>query len=139
MARDQLTFLSLVVVQALHSIEEYRGHLYEIFLPARTVSGLISPDLRLGFAVFNVTFVLFGVWCVLGPVRQRSPIATGLMWVWVGIEIVNGVAHTAWSLIQGGYTPGVATAPVLLVLALYLAQQLRHAHPSAAASRSINL
>jgi hypothetical protein len=26
---------------------------------------------------------------------------------------------------MGGYTPGVATAPVLLVIALYLGQQLR--------------
>ena len=33
-----------------------------------------------------------------------------------------------WSIRQGGYTPGVATAPVLLVLALTLGrEQLRSA------------
>jgi hypothetical protein len=41
------------------------------------------------------------------------------------IETINGVGHPLWSLRQGGYTPGVATAPLLLVLALYLAAQLR--------------
>jgi hypothetical protein len=41
------------------------------------------------------------------------------------IEAVNGIVHPLWSLRQGGYTPGVATAPILLVLALVLAQRLR--------------
>jgi hypothetical protein len=35
------------------------------------------------------------------------------------------VGHPLWTLRQGGYTPGVATAPVLLAVALYLANQLR--------------
>jgi hypothetical protein len=48
-----------------------------------------------------------------------------LMWVWAVIETINGLGHPLWSLRQGGYTPGVATAPALLVLALYLAVQLR--------------
>jgi hypothetical protein len=43
----------------------------------------------------------------------------------VVIEFINGVGHPIWSLRQGGYTPGVATAPLLLVLALALGRQLR--------------
>jgi hypothetical protein len=46
-------------------------------------------------------------------------------WMWVTIEVINGVAHPLWSLRMDAYTPGVATAPVLLVIALYLARQLR--------------
>jgi len=46
-------------------------------------------------------------------------------WVWVTIEMINGVVHPLWSLREMRYTPGVATAPLLLVLALYLARQLR--------------
>jgi hypothetical protein len=46
-------------------------------------------------------------------------------WLWVTIELINGVGHPLWSLRELRYTPGVATAPVLLVLALYLARQLR--------------
>jgi hypothetical protein len=125
MTRVQFTFLGLIIGQAAHSIEEYTGRLYEVFLPARVVSGLISRDLQQGFIIFNVALVAFGVWCSCWPVRKRSAVALGLMWLWIGIELLNGVGHPAWSVIRGGYTPGVATAPVLLALALYLAYQLR--------------
>lgn len=39
------------------------------------------------------------------------------------VEIINGLGHPLWSLLQGHYTPGVATAPILLVLAITLAWQ----------------
>jgi hypothetical protein len=58
-------------------------------------------------------------------VRRRWPSAPAFLWLWVGIEVLNGVGHPLWSLRVRGYTPGVATAPVLLVLALLLARALR--------------
>lgn len=125
MTRLQFTFLALVVVQAAHSVEEYAGRLYEVFPPARFVSGLISDDLQRGFVIFNLVLVAFGIWCFLWPVRLGWPAAAALAWIWVGIELVNGVGHPLWSLREGAYTPGVATAPMLLVLALYLASRLR--------------
>ena len=66
MTRLQWAFLVLVMVQAVHSSEEYRGRLYDVFLPARIVSGLISPNLERGFIIGNVTLVAFGLWCVDG-------------------------------------------------------------------------
>jgi hypothetical protein len=42
----------------------------------------------------------------------------------MALELVNGVVHPWWSLVEGGYTPGVATAPLLLVLALLIAREL---------------
>lgn len=133
MSRIQTTFAVLVLAQAAHSLEEYRGRLWEAFPPTRFVTGLIPSDRELAFAILNVAVVGFGVWCVLWPVRRRWPSAVGLMWLWVVVETINGMAHPLWSLRQGGYTPGVITAPVLLVLALYLAAQLRRT--TAAASR----
>jgi len=53
----------------------------------------------------------------------------------VTLEAINGIGHLLWTLRQGGYTPGVGTAPVLLILAIYLARQLRrvvHHAPAAA-------
>jgi hypothetical protein len=47
----------------------------------------------------------------------------------VAIETINGIGHPLWSLRQGGYTPGVATAPVLLILAINLARQLLRQRP----------
>jgi|SRR5690242_5290976 len=132
MTRFQASFLALVVTQAAHSVEEYVGRLYDVFPPARFVSGLISQDRQLGFVIFNIALVTFGAWCFLWPIRRQWPAMVSLAWLWVGIELVNGVGHPLWSLRQLGYTPGVATAPVLLLLALYLARQLR----AGSASRS---
>lgn len=125
MTRIQLSFLALVAVQAAHSLEEYRGRLYEVFAPARFVSGLISNDLQRGFAIGNLALVAFGLWCFLWPIRRNWRVAVTLAWIWVGIEVINGIGHPLWCLQAGGYVPGVATAPFLLALALYLAIQLR--------------
>jgi|SRR5689334_14345415 Protein of unknown function with HXXEE motif len=135
MTRFEASFLALVGTQAAHSVEEYIGRLYDVFPPARFVSGLISENLERGFVIFNVGLVAFGIWCFLWPVRKHWLAAVPLAWLWVGIELVNGVGHPLWSLRELRYTPGVATAPVLLLLALYVARQLRagSASPSAAA------
>ena len=135
MTRFEASFLALVGTQAAHSVEEYIGRLYDVFAPARFVSGLISANLERGFVIFNVGLVAFGIWCFLWPVRKNWLAAVPLAWLWVGIELVNGVGHPLWSLRELRYTPGVATAPVLLLLALYVARQLRagSASPSAAA------
>jgi Protein of unknown function with HXXEE motif len=117
-------FIGLVAVQALHSVEEYVGRLYDVFPPARFLSGLISSDLRRGFVIFNVALVLFGVWCYLWPIRRRWRSATAVAWFWVTIELINGIGHPLWSLREHAYTPGVVTAPLLLALAIALASRL---------------
>lgn len=91
--------------------------------PARFVSGLVSHDLRRGFIVANVGIAPLGVlsWLV---VRAR-PSATGILWAWIAVETINGIGHPMWSCLRGGYTPGVATAPPLLTLALALAADAR--------------
>jgi hypothetical protein len=125
MSRIQATFAALVLAQAAHSIEEYLGRLWETFPPVIFLTGLFSSNRELAFIALNVALVGFGVWCMLWPLRRRWPSAPGLMWFWVAIETINGVGHPLWSVRQGGYTPGVITAPILLVLALYLGVQLR--------------
>ena len=130
--RWSTAFGALVLAQAAHSVEEYLGRLWETFPPARLLTGLVSEDLRLGFLVINVSFVAFGLWCWIWPVRRQWGIAVGLAWLWVVIELVNGIGHPVWSLAEGGYTPGVVTAPLLFVLALHLASRLRSADRAAA-------
>ncbi|HEY7635597.1 MAG TPA: HXXEE domain-containing protein [Gemmatimonadales bacterium] len=120
-SRFQTAFLALILAQSAHSLEEYLGRLWESFPPARFVSGLISTDLERGFVVANVVLVTFGLWCWAWPVRRAWPSAVPLAWAWVTIEVVNGMGHPLWSLRQGGYTPGLATAPLLLILAINLA------------------
>jgi hypothetical protein len=125
MARITASFGALVAAQAAHSVEEYIGRLWESFPPARFFTSLISSDPELGFIVINITFVAFGVWCVAWPIRLRRRSAASLAWLWVVIEMINGIGHPAWSVREGGYTPGLLTAPFLLLLSLYLAFRLR--------------
>jgi len=123
--RAATTFGLLILAQAAHSIEEYAGRLWESFPPARFVSGLVSDDLRLGFLLLNVALLTFGVWCSWWPVSRRWRSARAVALGWALVELVNGLGHPLWSVRQGGYTPGVATALILLILAGTLLVQMR--------------
>jgi hypothetical protein len=120
----RIAFLLLVITQALHSVEEYFGRLWEVFPPARMLSGLVSDDLKTGFVIINVGLFVFGLWCALFAVRKDYALAPALIWFWIIIEIINGVGHPLWALYERSYVPGVVTAPFLLILAIYLARQL---------------
>jgi uncharacterized protein with HXXEE motif len=124
LSRVQTAFGALVLAQAAHSTEESIWGLWESFPPARFVSGLVSNDLQRGFVSLNICIVAFGTWCYFFPVRRQWPIATTILWGWIVIEAINGITHPVWSVIQGGYTPGVVTSLMLGPLALYLAKQV---------------
>jgi hypothetical protein len=113
-------FLLLILAQGAHSIEEYVARLYEVFAPARFVSSLVSNDLAVGFIVFNVALVTFGLWCWAIPIRSGWAIARGLVWFWTILELGNGIGHSVVALSRWGYFPGVATAPLLLLFAVWL-------------------
>jgi hypothetical protein len=123
-SRVQTAFGALVLFQAAHSIEEYVGRLWESFPPATFVSGLVSSNRELGFVIVNIALVAFALWCFLFPLRRNWPSARAFLWLWIAVEIINGFGHPIWTLRQRAYTPGVATAPILLVLALYLTSQM---------------
>lgn len=118
------TFLILVLAQTAHSIEEYVFRLYEVFAPAAAVSGLFSSNLRVGFAIGNTLLVAFGFWCYFARVRPGHRSAGAWMWPWVIVETSNGIMHPWMALVRGEYFPGVITAPLLLILSLYLASRL---------------
>ena len=128
-------FGALVLAQAVHSTEEYLGRLWETFPPARFVSGLVSNDLESGFLFLNVCIVAIGAWCYFWPVRRQWAIATPILWLWIVVETINGLVHPTWSVVQGGYTPGVVTAVPLLVLAVYLATLVSRRTPFPDATR----
>jgi hypothetical protein len=135
MSRMESTFGALVLAQAAHSTEETLGQLWASFPPARFVAGLVSDNLAHGFLFGNVCLVAFGLWCYFWPVRRRWPVAVRILWLWIVVETINGVVHPLWSVLQGGYTPGVATSPLLLFLALYLATLVSRQTPFPEATR----
>jgi len=114
-------FLILVLVQAGHSFEEYIGRLWEVFPPAEFLTSLFSKNNETGFLIVNIGLLIFGILCWLFPIRGNYSVAKGVLWFWIVLEAINGIGHTAWSIIESRYTPGVITAPLLFVVAMYLA------------------
>ncbi|HEY7111372.1 MAG TPA: HXXEE domain-containing protein [Thermoanaerobaculia bacterium] len=129
--RSRAAFFALILVQAAHSVEEYSTQLYDRFAPARFVSGLFGFDRRIGFVIFNVALVAFGLWCCFGPARRGATSGTALAWFWVVLEVLNGTIHIAWAASAAAYRPGLATAPLLVIAATILAWSL-HRTPAAA-------
>ena len=105
-------------------MEEYAFRLYDVFPPARFLSGLVSADHRIGFIILNAGFFALGIAVYLGLVRPGRPSAIPWMWGWAVVEVANGMAHVAISAIQRAYLPGTLTAPVFVV-GLYLGLRLR--------------
>jgi hypothetical protein len=124
-SRLQTRFYALVLVHAAHSVEEYTGRLWDVFPPARFVTGLVSANREWGFIVINLAAIGFGLWCAMGPIRRQLPSSTGLAWAWAIVEAANALGHIMWSIRATGYTPGAGTAPLLLLLAVLLGQALR--------------
>ena len=117
-------FLVLVLAQAAHSIEEYAFRLWQVLIPERVVFGALTDARPVGFAIANVLVVAFGVWCYVARVRPGRASAVRWTWLWVLVELSNAVVHMSMGIARGGYFPGLATAPILLVLAVFLAFQL---------------
>jgi hypothetical protein len=55
---------------------------------------------------------------------SKSYSTRGILWIWIILETINGIGHIIWAIIERSYEPGLATAPILLGLALWLARLL---------------
>jgi len=120
----KMGFLLLILVQGLHSIEEYLNRLWTVLAPARFLAGLVSKNLALGFLLINIGLFLIGLVCWFITTRQNIISHPRLIWLWILIETLNGIGHPLLALNQGSYFPGLITAPILLILSFYLARQL---------------
>jgi hypothetical protein len=124
-ANIKIAFLMLVLIQGMHSIEEYFGKLWKVFQPAKILSSLVSNNLETGFLIINIGLFIFGIWSWAIPVRKDYSIARIIIWIFIVIELINGIGHPIWAIYERSYVPGVATAPILLILAVYLFNELR--------------
>ena len=125
--RTQAAFLALMLAQAAHSVEEFVFRLYDVLAPARFLSELLGFDRPLGFVLFNMILILFGLWCWVARVGPGRPSGRALAWIWSALEFANGCAHLVLAFLANGYFPGLATAPLLLAAAIWLARELRRA------------
>lgn len=125
--RSRAAFLILILAQAAHSVEEYVSGLFEVFGPARFLSGLVGNNLAAGFAIINAGLIVFGFWCYFARVRPGYPSARAFAWFWAVLEFTNGLGHSVLAASRADYFPGVATAPALLGISGYLAAKLSSA------------
>ena len=123
-SRGRAAFRLLILGQAAHSVEEYVYRLFDVFAPARFVSGLFSGNTALGFALANIGILAFGVWCYVARVRRSHPSGRGYAWFWTCLEFANGVGHVVLSISREAYFPGAATAPLLIAASCYLGARL---------------
>lgn len=122
-------YLLLGLAQASHSIEEMRTHLYEFFW---TVTGLLHsavpgfPQFRMSpetFATINMTLIaaLLSTVPAVSAGRRWAVFLAGVVGV---IEVLNGIGHLSGAVYFGGYVPGAVSAPLLLLLGIFLLREL---------------
>lgn len=122
-------YLLLGLAQTSHSIEEMRTHLYDFFWTATGVlhNAMPSfPQFRMAadtFAVINMTLIalLLGTVPAVAAGKRWALYLAGLAGV---IEVLNGIGHLSGALFFGGYVPGAASAPLLLILGIFLLREL---------------
>ena len=123
-------YLSLGLVQALHSVEEVATGLWKQ-LPV--VTGLIHARFS-GFPVLNWTAEGFASanLIVVALILALSPFPfLGRAWAWkvvrvvAVIEVLNGVIHIIPALLKGAYHPGCISAVFLLSLGVIILIKMR--------------
>ncbi len=115
-------YLVAIAVQCLHFCEEYAMDFHGKF------PGLLGyrwPDQL--FVAFNLIWLfvfVLAAWGVLHQVR----LAYLIVWFFAIVGGVgNGIVHAALSVRQGGYFPGLITAPFHLVIGVLLIKTLLNA------------
>jgi hypothetical protein len=122
-------FFLLVVIQFLHSLEEFATRLYDRF---PIVTGRIHEIITI-FPVVNmspVTFAAFNAIIILFLVTLGRGLYKRKKWAWkiarivAYIEIVNGLAHIWAAFYSMGYWPGCISAVGLLVVGILLVRSI---------------
>lgn len=119
--RITLIYLGLIVFQLVHMSEEYATD----FPGAFTHTFHLDP---LSVHEFAYIFVFFGValWITGGILLAVGNHVGNFMLVFITmlLTLTNFVAHVVLAIRAGGYFPGLATAPGLLVFSAVLAREI---------------
>ncbi len=118
-------FLVLILIQAVHSFEEYIFEFYRAFPPAQILNAIYPGSAKPAFILFNFLLIAFGLisyWLWVSPNRPGTRF---ILWIWIAIGIYNGLTHLVWGFFIDDYNPGLLTIVPLLIVALYLIQFAR--------------
>ena len=119
--RRPFLYLTLGIIQAIHSIEEYLTHLPNRF---PIVTGYLHnltgffPVLRMSdqtFVVLNIVIITF-ILSIAPFVYQKKHWALRVAKVVAVVEILNGIAHISSAVYVWSYYPGCISAIGLMVV-----------------------
>src|ERR1051325_102042 len=113
-------FLSLVMLQALHSAEEFIFRFYERFPPMSLLYRDTPLLAKPAFAISNTLLFFAGLICFYYWVRPARKGARTVVWAWIVLESVNVIAHFVWAFLIRGYNPGLATVILFVPVLIYL-------------------
>ena len=129
----RVAFLSLIVLQALHSVEELIFKFYGVFPPMVSIYRNAPAIAQPAFVLANSLLVLVGFVCLFRWVWPARRGAKAAAWVWVGAEAFNVIAHCVWALLIRGYNPGLVTGLGFVPVVAYLIYLLKRAPSHAVA------
>jgi hypothetical protein len=119
-SRLRLTFLALIVMQAIHSVEEFIFGFYERFPPMKFVYQDAPNLAKPAFVVFNALLIFTGLFCFYHWVRPARKGAKLVVWVSITIESFNVMAHVVWAILVREYNPGLVSGILFVPIVAYL-------------------
>src|SRR2546423_15685569 len=122
----QSAFLLLVIVQAIHSVEEFIFRFYERFPPMTFIYQNAPQLARPAFAISNALLILIGLICFYYWVQPARKGATAVVRIWIIIESLNVVAHIVWAALIGGDNPGLVAGVFFFPGVFYLLFLINH-------------
>jgi hypothetical protein len=116
--KTRLILAATVVLQVIHSIEEYSFEFYNVFPPAKYLNSIFPGIARPGFIAINILVIGYGVFCFMIYPKTRESTAKGIfwIWIWVGVEAFNGLGHLIWGILIFGYDPGMVSGILFIPL-----------------------
>jgi len=136
--RIKIAFLTMISLQAVHSIEEYIFKFYEVFPPMQFIYR-DAPDLaKSGFVTFNLLLFLFGIICFFYWVQPARKGARVVIWVWIAIQLATIASHAIWVMSVGDYHPGLATVPLFVPIVVFMMYLLHHAPTKPPPNKSLD-
>ncbi|HEX8473004.1 MAG TPA: HXXEE domain-containing protein [Pyrinomonadaceae bacterium] len=138
-SRISLAFLSLIILQAIHSAEEFIFGFYENFPLMRLIYQDAPLLAKPAFAISNALLFLAGLICFYYWVRPAKKGARMVVWVWIVMEFLNVIAHCVWAVLIRGYNPGLVTGILFMPVLIYLTYLTRRISAQGGAEQLIEL
>lgn len=121
----RLAFLLLIILQAIHSAEEFICGFYEQFPPMRLMYQAAPHLAKPAFAISNILLVCAGLVCFYRWVQPARKGVKTIVWAWIAIESINIIAHLVWAIIIRGYNPGLATVILFVPVLIHLSYLMK--------------